>query len=126
MRLQVCSAKPHSSTNSVEYDRPIAHPRVDRTFCHLAHNIYAVGSGNFTNGIRIYRFNKGSQTWTLVTNDGEENLAGAANQAWGSGADDLYVTGQRARTNVAAGSVIRYMDAESKNLPYRFYRARVE
>lgn len=36
VRLQVCPAEPHSSTDFVEYHRPITHPRVDGTLCHLA------------------------------------------------------------------------------------------
>ncbi len=36
VRLQVCPAEPHGSINFVEYDRPVAHPRVDGPLCHLA------------------------------------------------------------------------------------------
>jgi hypothetical protein len=63
-------------------------------------HLYAAGSNNFENGVRVWRFDEATQSfgskYGYVFSDGSGAWAGQAigNGIWGSGPDDIYVLGR--------------------------------
>jgi hypothetical protein len=59
--------------------------------------MYIVGSNNFGNGVRVWKFNEATQSFGSkhggVFSDGNGYLLGNANGIWGSAPDNIYVTG---------------------------------
>lgn len=63
-------------------------------------HLYAVGQNNWSNGVRVWRFNEqtqsfGSKSGTVFA-DGDEYHIGGAYGIWGSASDDVYVIGNLA------------------------------
>jgi len=67
---------------------------------------YAVGNNNQANGVRVWEFDPGLQSFGGKTNflfgDGDGAGLGTATAIWGSAADDVYVAGELA--SVAGGT----------------------
>ena len=77
-------------------------------------NWYAVGNNNFANGVRIWKFDEPSQSFSgkfnYVAYDGDGYNIGGANGVWGSAADDIYVSGNLATQSGGArdGHIYHY------------------
>jgi hypothetical protein len=61
-------------------------------------HLYAAGSNNFQNGVRVWRFDEVTQSFGskfgFVFSDGNGFNVGSANGIWGSGPNDIYVIGR--------------------------------
>jgi hypothetical protein len=61
-------------------------------------HLYTVGNNNFSNGIRVWKFNEATQSFGsklgYVFSDGSGGGAGSAYAIWGSAPDDIYVVGK--------------------------------
>ena len=59
-------------------------------------HLYTVGNQNFSNGVRVWRFDEQSQSFasTPVFSDGNGANAGSGDGIWGSGPNDVYVIGR--------------------------------
>jgi hypothetical protein len=59
--------------------------------------LYAAGNNNFSNGVRVWRFDEATQSfgskYGYVFSDGNIAPSGSANGIWGSGPNDVYVMG---------------------------------
>ncbi|MBN1983035.1 MAG: hypothetical protein JW795_15995 [Chitinivibrionales bacterium] len=61
-------------------------------------HLYTVGNNNFSNGIRVWKFNEATQSfggkYAFVFADGNGANSGSAGGIWGTGPNDVYVIGQ--------------------------------
>ena len=61
-------------------------------------HLYAVGNNNFTNGVRIWKFDEACQCFVgkydYVFADGDGYDIGSASEIWGSAPDNIYVIGR--------------------------------
>lgn len=80
-------------------------------------HLYAVGNNNFSNGVRVWRFDEAAGTFGsksgYVFADGDGFDVGGASGVWGSGANDVYVIGGLAASSggVRSGRIYRYNGA---------------